>query len=104
MKEFLISNWQWIACLVVGTIELFFVIFKKSTKVNTIREKILDLLPVCISLAEEFIGAGNGSTKKSFALDLVKKLLKLDDSNDAFISSAIESILSTPEKKSGERN
>lgn len=105
MKEFLVNNWQWIACLVIGTIELFFVIFKKSQKLDTVKEKILALLPAVIGLAEEVFGPGVGSKKKAFVLNEIKQIfavghVNLGDSYDSFISSAIESILSTPEKKS----
>lgn len=104
MKDFIINNWQWIACLVVGTIELFFVIFKKSQKVDTLKEKILSLLPVLISMAEELLGPGVGSEKKRFVSDLLHRLLRIDSSYDQFVSSAIESILSTPTKKAERKN
>lgn len=100
MKVFLVNNWQWIACLVIGTIELFFVIFKKSQKLDTVKEKILALLPVVIRLAEEVLGPGVGAEKLAFVHNFLHDFYKLDDSYDQFITSAIENILSTPEKKS----
>ena len=99
MIDFLVNNWHWLLCLVLCLVELLLVIFKKSIKFDTVREKIMAFLPVCISLAEEVIGSGNGSKKKDYVIALIKSSLDLKDDYDSFISSAIESILSTPTKK-----
>lgn len=99
MLDFLVNNWQWLSCLVLCLVELLLVIFKKSIKLDTVREKIMAFLPVCISLAEEVFGSGNGSQKKDFVISIIKSSLDLKDNYDSFISSAIESILSTPAKK-----
>lgn len=99
MKEFIFANWQWIVAFVFAAIEFIILLCRKQVKTDTLKEKILQLLPSCISLAEEILGSGNGEKKKDLASRMIKALLSAGSDYDDFISSAIESILSTPTKK-----
>lgn len=97
MKEFVIQNWKTLVVLAFAIAEVILLIFKKTIKLDTTKEKILNSLPVCIHLAEQLFESG--SLKKDFVIKTVKEIFSLDSSFDSFIGSAIEKILSTPEKK-----
>lgn len=99
----LLENWKILLALILALANLFVCIFRKKVKVvDSIREFILDHLPMFISSAEKLFS--NGSDKRQFVLDSVDQLLKINfsvgiDDYIEFVELAIEKILSTPEKK-----
>ena len=99
MKEFIIDNWKLLVCVAIGLAEILVLIFKKRIKFDTTKEKILEVLPFCIKIAEELVGSGFGDEKLQIVLDFVKELCKLDNSYDDFIVNNVEKILLTPTKK-----
>lgn len=106
MKEFfdfIAENWKILLAIGLAVANLLVCIFRKKVKiVDSVREFILDHLPMFISSAENLFS--RGSDKKQFVLDSINQLLMInfnvgiDDYID-FVDLAIEKILSTPEKK-----
>lgn len=108
MKDFILQNWRWLleACLVIAAFVLMLIRKKPVKIVDTIQQVILRLLPGLINQAEINFGAGNGSAKKKFVLDLLHTLLKelgygdeVISQYNVFASDQVEVILSTPKKK-----
>lgn len=102
MKVFFVDNWKFLLAIILCLIELVFVILslaKKPIKTDSIKEKILSILPVVINLAEEILGPGAGAEKKKFCESIISSLIGKSSFSSEFLSSAIESILSTPSKK-----
>lgn len=100
--KWLFDNWKLFLLVLLALCELVLFILsltKKAVKIDSLKEKILNLLPFIISIAEDLFGSGLGSVKKDYVLKVVKKVLSLDNSYDSFISEALENILSTPHKK-----
>ena len=106
MKEFfdfIAENWKILLAIGLAIANLLVCIFRKKVKVvDSIREFILDHLPMFISSAEKLFS--KGSDKKRFVLDSINQLLKINFSVGIedyidFVDLAIEKILSTPEKK-----
>ena len=92
------------ACLLLLSIILFIVRKRPNKIIDTIAEKLYSLLPLFIRYAEDKYGAGHGSDKKSYVLDLVKEWfasekLEFTDYYFKLCSMFIEQILNTPEKK-----
>lgn len=106
MKEFfdfIAENWKILLAIGLAVANLLVCIFRKKVKVvDSIREFILDHLPMFISSAENLFS--KGSDKKHFVVDSIDRLLHvnfgvgIEDYID-FVDLAIEKILSTPEKK-----
>lgn len=73
-----------------------------GTKITDILRKI----PSIITQSEDIFGAGNGNRKKFFSLkEIENECLKLNVNYDEYknvFDAAIESILSTPQKKSNQ--
>lgn len=93
---------------VLTIIVLFVTIFKKKVKINDVFQSVLMVLPEYISLAEKEFK--DGSEKYSFVFGKCVQLLmnlthlsssKVLDQYTAMIDSAIENILTTPQKKGG---
>lgn len=97
--NWIIYNWKFILAIALCAIELVFVILqlaKKPIKTDNIKEKIFGILPVVINLAEDILGPGCGSEKKKFCETIISALIGKNSFSPEFLSSAIESILSTP--------
>lgn len=91
-----------VACLLVG---VFLAIIKKRpvwNDMDEIKAFILSIIPIFIKEVEK---PGNGCLKKDLVLKLVQTALAKKfsfynfDKVEAFVSDAIEQVLSTPSKK-----
>lgn len=110
MKVFLIQYWRellYVLCALVSLV-LFIVKKKPVNVVDSITERILLLAPSFIAKAEEVYGSGHGSEKLLFVIDLFKLSfeedgLKIGDKTVKFITSYVEAILSTPQKKEAKK-
>lgn len=110
MKEFIVENYQLIilicACLLDA---LLFILGYRSKRSFTPLGEVVAALPKLIYKAEKQYGAGNGSSKKLMVLDLAINLYKEITGVEVDykswiadeISSQIELILRTPQKKEG---
>lgn len=109
--DFILDNWYYLLSILILLLSFIISIVRKranSNLVDSVKSSLLELLPGFISLAE--ISEVPGADKKNFVIDLaldrISSLLgcKLSDADRAywisFISSSLESILSTPQKKS----
>lgn len=109
--DFIVDNWYYLLSILILLLSFIISIVRKranSNLVDSVKSSLLELLPSFISLAE--VSEVPGEDKKNFvinlALDRISSLLgcKLSDTDRAywvsFISSSLESILSTPQKKS----
>ena len=109
--DFIRDNWYYLLSILILLLSFIISIVRKranSNLVDSVKSSLLELLPSFISLAE--ISEVPGEDKKNFvinlALDRISSLLgcKLSDADSSywvsFISSSLESILSTPQKKS----
>ena len=107
----ILDNWYYILSILILLLSFIISIVRKranSNLVDSVKSSLLELLPSFISLAE--VSEVPGEDKKNFvinlALDRISSLLgcKLSDADKSywvsFISSSLESILSTPQKKS----
>lgn len=110
MKEFIVENYQLIilVCACLLDVLLFVLGIKKKKGFSPLNE-VIAALPKMIYKAEKQYGAGNGSSKKLMVLDLALNLYKEITGVDVDykswiaddISSQIEMILRTPQKKEG---
>ena len=111
LLDFIVDNWYYLLSILILLLSFIISIVRKranSNLVDSVKSSLLELLPSFISLAE--VSEVPGEDKKNFvinlALDRISSLLgcKLSDTDRAywvsFISSSLESILSTPQKKS----
>ena len=109
--DFIVDNWYYLLSILILLLSFIISIVRKranSNLVDSVKSSLLELLPSFISLAE--VSEVPGEDKKNFvinlALDRISSLLgcKLSDTDRAywvsFITSSLESILSTPQKKS----
>lgn len=109
--DFIIDNWYYLLSILILLLSFIISLVRKranSNLVDSVKSSLLELLPSFISLAE--VSEVPGEDKKNFvinlALDRISSLLgfKLSDADKSywvsFISSSLESILSTPQKKS----
>ncbi len=109
--DFILDNWYYLLSILILLLSFIISIVRKranSNLVDSVKSSLLELLPSFISLAE--VSEVPGEDKKNFvinlALDRISSLLgcKLSDADKSywvsFISSSLESILSTPQKKS----
>lgn len=109
--DFIVDNWYYLLSILILLLSFIISLVRKranSNLVDSVKSSLLELLPSFISLAE--VSEVPGEDKKNFvinlALDRISSLLgcKLSDTDRAywvsFISSSLESILSTPQKKS----
>lgn len=109
--DFIFDNWYYILSILILLLSFIISLVRKranSNLVDSVKSSLLELLPSFISLAE--VSEVPGEDKKNFvinlALDRISSLLgcKLSDADKSywvsFISSSLESILSTPQKKS----
>ena len=109
--DFIFDNWYYLLSILILLLSFIISIVRKranSNLVDSVKSSLLELLPSFISLAE--VSEVPGEDKKNFvinlALDRISSLLgcKLSDADKSywvsFISSSLESILSTPQKKS----
>ena len=101
MEQFILFIQRYLPHILVfslSIIELLLLIFQKKVKIDSIKEKILEALPFCISIVEK-LGIKGSEQKKLACVEFLKDFVKFDSSYDEFISESIERILSTPEKK-----
>ena len=111
-----------IAIAVISLLATILILIKSLIKAKTHKErvqavedaleigtKITDILrkiPSIITQSEDIFGAGNGYRKKFFSLkEIENECLKLNVNYDEYknvFDDAIESILSTPQKKSNQ--
>lgn len=109
--DFICDNWYYLLSILILLLSFIISIVRKranSNLIDSVKSSLLELLPSFISLAE--VSEVPGEDKKNFvinlALDRISSLLgcKLSDADKSywvsFISSSLESILSTPQKKS----
>lgn len=109
--DFIVDNWYYLLSILILLLSFIISIIRKranSNLIDSVKSSLLELLPSFISLAE--VSEVPGEDKKNFvinlALDRISSLLgcKLSDADKSywvsFISSSLESILSTPQKKS----
>lgn len=109
--DFIVDNWYYLLSILILLLSFIISLVRKranSNLVDSVKSSLLELLPSFISLAE--VSEVPGEDKKNFvinlALDRISSLLgcKLSDADKSywvsFISSSLESILSTPQKKS----
>lgn len=109
--DFILDNWYYLLSILILLLSFIISIVRKranSNLVDSVKSSLLELLPSFITLAE--VSEVPGEDKKNFvinlALDRISSLLgcKLSDTDRSywvsFISSSLESILSTPQKKS----
>ncbi len=109
--DFIVDNWYYLLSILILLLSFIISIVRKranSNLVDSVKSSLLELLPSFISLAE--VSDVPGEDKKNFvinlALDRISSLLgcKLSDADKSywvsFITSSLESILSTPQKKS----
>lgn len=109
--DFIIDNWYYLLSILILLLSFIISLVRKranSNLVDSVKSSLLELLPSFISLAE--VSEVPGADKKTFvinlALDRISSLLgcKLSDADKSYwvsyISSCLESILSTPQKKS----
>ena len=109
--DFILDNWYYLLSILILLLSFIISLVRKranSNLVDSVKSSLLELLPSFISLAE--VSEVPGADKKTFvinlALDRISSLLgcKLSDADKSywvsFISSSLESILSTPQKKS----
>lgn len=109
--DFIVDNWYYLLSILILLLSFIISLVRKranSNLIDSVKSSLLELLPSFISLAE--VSEVPGEDKKNFvinlALDRISSLLgcKLSDADKSywvsFISSSLESILSTPQKKS----
>lgn len=109
--DFICDNWYYLLSILILLLSFIISVVRKranSNLIDSVKSSLLELLPSFISLAE--VSEVPGEDKKNFvinlALDRISSLLgcKLSDADKSywvsFISSSLESILSTPQKKS----
>ena len=105
--EFIITYWREILTVFATIITVVLYLVKRRPKINlldTIKEDVLELLPVLINKVE---CNGNGQRKKNAVIELVNKYLQkkyqvqISPYLAGWLSDAIESILTTPTKKEG---
>lgn len=109
--DFIVDNWYYLLSILILLLSFIISIVRKranSNLIDSVKSSLLELLPSFISLAE--VSEVPGEDKKNFvinlALDRISSLLgcKLSDADKSywvsFITSSLESILSTPQKKS----
>ena len=109
--DFICDNWYYLLSILILLLSFIISLVRKranSNLIDSVKSSLLELLPSFISLAE--VSEVPGEDKKNFvinlALDRISSLLgcKLSDADKSywvsFISSSLESILSTPQKKS----
>lgn len=109
--DFIVDNWYYLLSFLILLLSFIISLVRKranSNLIDSVKSSLLELLPSFISLAE--VSEVPGEDKKNFvinlALDRISSLLgcKLSDADKSywvsFISSSLESILSTPQKKS----
>lgn len=108
MKDFIIDNYQLLIYLVLFILELLLsIILMCKKKSDPAVQEILLELPRYIEVVEKQIGAGCGDQKLNLVLHLVRGnyekltgcVFKPGSTLEKFFVAAIESILSTPQKK-----
>ena len=108
MKEFFVQNWYYIAVLLIAICNMILLICKKNKVVqeDSLFTKLLEILPAMIRRAEDT--GLDGANKLVFVVDTaISWLADYTGKNTACIRAtyqervitAIENILSTPEKK-----
>lgn len=105
MIDFIIENWKFLFCCLLALIEFFVILLKRPVKIDSVKDRLAQILPLYIEYAERFFmyKPKSGLDKLNFVLNGVKDLLRIDSKDyDAFIIESIERILSTPTKKKGE--
>lgn len=110
IKDFIIQNWQWLACILISFISCIVHLIQKRPVARSLKDWvdfiIAEYLPQDIVNAEK-LSPCSGDTKKadalSHALNTLKCFICLTEADEAFaiehFSQAIERILSTPRKK-----
>lgn len=105
MVQFLVDNWRWLICILAGVLSVIFTIFKRPKVVESALAYALEKLPSYIQFYE---CVGNGPEKlKKVLLAVITDISKhtgLDAEKvtklyGSILSTAIENILSCPQKK-----
>lgn len=109
MIEFLKTYWKLIVALILIALDVVLLVLKKRPLkvVNAVTSTISDILPSLINEAEAKYGQGNGDLKLELVIHLCKQYLisclglTLEEANTytGLIKTAVENILSTPQKK-----
>lgn len=108
IKDFIVQNWYYIALIFIAICNMILLICKKNKVVqeDTLFTKLLEILPVMIRRAEDT--GLDGVNKLTFVIDTAMSwLADYTGKNTACIRAtyqervitAVENILSTPEKK-----
>lgn len=112
MKEFIFKNWYYIilACLAIASFTASMIFAsrrgKKTNFLDTVKEALLEQIPYWAIISEGMVsGADKKNNVLQLGIALARKLLGRDLSADensffvAFITDALEKILSAPQKK-----
>ena len=100
--EFIKDNIFACCAIVLGIIEVILLIFRKIKIEDSPLAVVLEKLPTLVALSESKVGPGNGPMKKTLALSSAIAYYKAiggKNQIEEIIDSAIESILSAPQKK-----
>lgn len=104
--QFVCDHYHAIIELVLLISVLFVTIFKKKVNINSVFEEVLGMLPYFIVEAESKFTSGQDKFGYVFnrCIDLIQCLTHQDkskilDEYTAIINTAIENILTTPQKK-----
>lgn len=100
--DFIKENYQFVIYITIFLVEFLIIIFKRPTKIDSKKERILKVLPLYIEYAERYFQRfpKSGLDKLNFVLNSVKKYLEISTVDyDSFIIESVEAILSTPSKK-----
>lgn len=108
IRDFIVQNWYYLILCLIGLVNMIIILCKKNKIIqeDTIFTKLLEVLPIMIRKAEET--GCPGDEKFGLVVTLAinwlcehtgKKRADIIDEYATRIGSAIENILSTPEKK-----
>lgn len=104
--DFLVNHYRVLILLVLNLIYFIILFCKKKVKIDDISKQVLMLIPEFINIAE--VKFQDGAEKYSYVFNRCIELLhtlthrsaaSLTEEYTAFIDSAIENVLSTPQKK-----
>lgn len=104
--NYFLNNWRWLVPLVLEVIALLVLLFKRKVKINDLLSKVILKIPDFINSAEKEGLSGKEKFRLVFSacISLVcsltgEKPAYAMNVYGALITDAIESILSTPQKK-----
>ena len=107
MLDFLLSYWRLITLVALIVINIIICLVKRPKVIDTVVDTINSYVPIAINAAEKTFGAGNGNLKLNNAVNNVIDYLEFRfnlsrgqlERYKKYIVVAIESVLSTPQKK-----